>query len=181
MALVNAARQLEVWNVWQNLLWSCWLKHKGVLVLCKLCRSKGERHMQIFVLHRKDLIYCLWELALQDCDKNPSLWTPSGRGKPGVKTESWPAASLWPWSGGRWRSSRCWSAASPEEWVRLSFSTGSQRWMTSWHRRRFLLQGWPVLFLQAEVGSARIWMPVWGPDCAFLRQSWSQWGSCHCS
>ena len=37
------------------------------------------------------------------------------------------------------------------------------------------------LFLQAGVGSAHIWMPAWGPDCAFLRRSWSQWGSCHCS
>lgn len=37
------------------------------------------------------------------------------------------------------------------------------------------------LFLQAEAGSTHVWTPVWGPDCAFLRQSWSQWGSCHCS
>lgn len=27
------------------------------------------------------------------------------------------------------------------------------------------------LFLQAEAVSAHIWMPVWGLDCAFLRQS----------
>lgn len=63
----------------------------------------------------------------------------------GVKIESWPVASPWPWFEEKWRSSPCWSAASPEECSRLSFSAGSRHWMTSWHRRRFLWRGWPVL------------------------------------
>lgn len=34
-------------------------------------------------------------------------------------------------------------------------------------------------FLQGGAGSAHIWRRVWDPGCAFLRQSWSQWVSCH--
>lgn len=68
-----------------------------------------------------------------------------GGGEPGVKTESWPASSPWPWSEDKWRSSPCWWTASPEECSRLSSSAGSPRWMTSWRRRRFLWQGWLTL------------------------------------
>lgn len=62
-----------------------------------------------------------------------------------VRKESAPVSSPWPWFEGRWRWSRCWLALSSEGCGRLSASTESQRLMTSWHRRRFLWRGWPVL------------------------------------